>query len=446
MFSMDLLLGAVVLGVLLGCFYAAVSVGLSVSFGLLDVPHVAHPAFLVLASYCVFLLNDRYDIDPLLAGLLIMPVFFVFGLVAYRIYYEIFEKRGSDAAVRGIAFFFGIAFIIEVLIFFSSASTSNRWRQPISASLALRRVPHPDPATGRFRGRARADGPARAVSVENLHRPRDQGGGAGRGGAAADGRESGAHQAMGLRYRDRGARDGRRAVDHRRPGRADPRPRLYRAHVLRRRAGRARQHERHAGRGPDPRRRRVHRAHGVRHLLGAGGLVRACCWSCSPSARKVCLADDDAQQHCLLGRRGGLPRRGAGDAQVVRNEYPFFAGYVVLQFIVLATAWNILGGYAGYVNFGTNAFFGVGAYTAVALYKVSARRWWCRSRRRRLSDAARPRGRSADPAAARHLLLDRDDRAGDHHRDRGHELALRRRRGRASSCSGRLSWRRSTAM
>ena len=62
---MDLLLNAVVLGVLLGCFYAAVSLGLSVSFGLLDVPHVAHPAFLVMASYAVFFLNDRYEIDPL---------------------------------------------------------------------------------------------------------------------------------------------------------------------------------------------------------------------------------------------------------------------------------------------------------------------------------------------------------------------------------------------
>ena len=54
MFSIDLLRDAVVLGVLLGCFYAAVSVGLSISFGLLDVPHVAHPAFLVLASYGVY--------------------------------------------------------------------------------------------------------------------------------------------------------------------------------------------------------------------------------------------------------------------------------------------------------------------------------------------------------------------------------------------------------
>jgi branched-chain amino acid transport system permease protein len=115
-FSLDLLLNAVVLGVLLGCFYAAVSLGLSVSFGLLDVPHVAHPAFLVLASYGVYFLNDSYDVDPLLAGLLITPLLFLFGLAAYRIYYETFERRGSDAGVRGIAFLFGIAFIIEVLI------------------------------------------------------------------------------------------------------------------------------------------------------------------------------------------------------------------------------------------------------------------------------------------------------------------------------------------
>jgi len=115
-FSWDLLLGAVLLGVLLGCFYAAVSVGLSISFGLLDVPQVAHPAFLVLASYGVYLLNDSFDIDPLLAGFLISPLFFLLGLVTYRLYYETFEKRGSDAGVRGIAFFFGIAFIVEVLI------------------------------------------------------------------------------------------------------------------------------------------------------------------------------------------------------------------------------------------------------------------------------------------------------------------------------------------
>ena len=63
-------------------------------------------------------------------------------------------------------------------------------------------------------------------------------------------------------------------------------------------------------------------------------------------------------------------------ALTIRNEYAFFAGFVVLQFIVLATAWNILGGYAGYVNFGTSAFFGVGVYTAVFLLKAVAAPLW----------------------------------------------------------------------
>jgi branched-chain amino acid transport system permease protein len=51
-------------------------------------------------------------------------------------------------------------------------------------------------------------------------------------------------------------------------------------------------------------------------------------------------------------------------------DYAFFAGYTILQFIVLATAWNILGGYCGYVNFGSAAFFALGAYSSVFMYKA----------------------------------------------------------------------------
>ena len=66
---------------------------------------------------------------------------------------------------------------------------------------------------------------------------------------------------------------------------------------------------------------------------------------------------------CLLGAAAGMALSGI-------NEYFFYAAFVVLQFVVLATAWNILGGYAGYVNFGTAAFFGLGAYTAVLMFKA----------------------------------------------------------------------------
>src|SRR5262245_55758081 len=57
----------------------------------------------------------------------------------------------------------------------------------------------------------------------------------------------------------------------------------------------------------------------------------------------------------------------------IGNEYFFFAGYVVLQYIVLSTAWNILGGYTGYINFGTGAFFAIGAYSSVVLHNLHAK-------------------------------------------------------------------------
>jgi len=57
-------------------------------------------------------------------------------------------------------------------------------------------------------------------------------------------------------------------------------------------------------------------------------------------------------------------------AVALGNDYYFFAGYVVLQYVVLSTAWNILGGYCGYVNFGSAAFFALGAYSTVALHRL----------------------------------------------------------------------------
>ena len=60
-----------------------------------------------------------------------------------------------------------------------------------------------------------------------------------------------------------------------------------------------------------------------------------------------------------------------GITRWIGNSYAFFAAYVVVQYIVLGTAWNILGGYTGYVNFGITAFFAIGAYSSVVLYKLT---------------------------------------------------------------------------
>ena len=100
---------------MLGGFYAALSIGLSISFGLLDIVNIAHPAFIILGAFICFVFNSHYGIDPILMGIIFSPVFFLFGLLIYRIYYERFEKTGAEA-LRGLAFFFGLMFIIEVIL------------------------------------------------------------------------------------------------------------------------------------------------------------------------------------------------------------------------------------------------------------------------------------------------------------------------------------------
>ncbi len=113
--SLDLLLNALVSGLLLGGFYAAVSIGVAISFGLLDVVNIAHPAFILLGSYVAFLGNTVLGIDPILAALIAMPAFYFLGMLAYQVYYVAFERR-DDQSIRGLSFFFGLLFITEVAL------------------------------------------------------------------------------------------------------------------------------------------------------------------------------------------------------------------------------------------------------------------------------------------------------------------------------------------
>ena len=110
-----LLVNAIVSGLLLGGFYAAVSVGLALSFGMLDIANLAHPAFIILGSFIVYTLNVDFGVDPVVAGVLALPFFYVLGSAIYQIYYYSFERRGEEA-LRGLAFFFGILFITEVAL------------------------------------------------------------------------------------------------------------------------------------------------------------------------------------------------------------------------------------------------------------------------------------------------------------------------------------------
>jgi len=111
----DLFSNAIVAGILLGAFYAAVAVGLAITFGQLDIVNIAHPAFVIAGSYCTWIINTRLGLDPVLIGVLLTPIFFVVGAGIYRIYYAAFERTGQES-LSGLAFFFGMMFIIEVVL------------------------------------------------------------------------------------------------------------------------------------------------------------------------------------------------------------------------------------------------------------------------------------------------------------------------------------------
>ena len=112
---LDLLINAIIAGLLLGGFYAAVTVGVSISFGMLDVVNIAHPAFIILGSYIAYILNTTYGLDPILVAIVTLPAFYLLGAAVYQIYYVAFERRGQEA-LRGLAFFFGLLFITEVAL------------------------------------------------------------------------------------------------------------------------------------------------------------------------------------------------------------------------------------------------------------------------------------------------------------------------------------------
>ncbi|HEY5064049.1 MAG TPA: branched-chain amino acid ABC transporter permease [Xanthobacteraceae bacterium] len=114
-FSFDLLTNAIVSGILIGGFYAAMASGVSLSFGILDIVNIAHPAFIILGSYAAYMMNHDFGLDPILTSIIMLPAFYALGAGIYQIYYVAFEKRGQES-LRGLAFFFGLLFITEVTL------------------------------------------------------------------------------------------------------------------------------------------------------------------------------------------------------------------------------------------------------------------------------------------------------------------------------------------
>ena len=171
-------------GLLLAGFYAAVAVGISIAFGMLDVVNIAHPGFIILGSYVALIVNQWLGVDPIVISVVLSPAFFLLGMILYRVYYLAFERRGQES-LRGLAFFFGILFITEVVLILiygvdyqqvKTEYSETTWRLGavdfplrllvpclVSVAMVVGAADLPQPHVLRPRGARRGAGPARAA-------------------------------------------------------------------------------------------------------------------------------------------------------------------------------------------------------------------------------------------------------------------------------------------
>lgn len=115
MTALDLTLNALATGVMLGSIYALMALGLAITFGVLHIPNVAHPALVVTGAYAVIALN-RWGVDPIVAGFLWAPAFYLLGLAFYGFYARAFEARGGGNTLQSLTLFFGLSLVVEVAL------------------------------------------------------------------------------------------------------------------------------------------------------------------------------------------------------------------------------------------------------------------------------------------------------------------------------------------
>ncbi len=367
----------IIAGLLLGGFYAAVTVGISISFGILDIVNIAHPAFIILGSYIAYILNQRRSGSiRSWPAIVVLPVFYALGAAVYQVYYAVVRKARPGRAARARVF-------LRPVVRHRSAADpgvrrrlSLRRRRPISARRWHLGVHGPPAAhAGALRDLAadvrrccssicRATFTGRAIMAVS----QDQ-------------------LALQLMAAD--------PIQIKRIAFAIS---IATASIAGALLIVIQPVEPSVGREYIGRVFAICVLGGLASLPGTViaamllGVVESITatfygpsWAPAVSfgflladagvpAGRDCSDDRpcDVRSLSSISQHRWSARLFFAFARWLGNDYLFFAGYTVLQFIVLATAWNILGGYCGYVNFGSAAFFAVGAYSTVALHKLAA--------------------------------------------------------------------------
>ncbi len=134
---MDLLLNALAGGVLLGSIYTAIALGLAITFGILHIPNIAHPTLVVAGAFFI-LLAGGWGVDPLVAAVVGLPLFYLLGMALYAFYAQTFERRGRANVLQSLTLFFGLSLVLEILLVMAFGSELRSASVPyIGTSLAF---------------------------------------------------------------------------------------------------------------------------------------------------------------------------------------------------------------------------------------------------------------------------------------------------------------------
>ncbi|WP_117194298.1 branched-chain amino acid ABC transporter permease [Rhizobium terrae] len=121
MLSIDILLNAVVTGILLGSVYASLALGLGITFGILHIPNIAHPTLVIAGAFFVYTFG-QWGFDPIFAALIGLAPFYILGVALYIFYSRVFERRGGANVLQSLTLFFGLSLVIEILLALSFGS------------------------------------------------------------------------------------------------------------------------------------------------------------------------------------------------------------------------------------------------------------------------------------------------------------------------------------
>lgn len=117
------------LGLLLGGVYALFASGLTLVFGVMRIVNIAHPAFIYLAAFIAYHLNQQFSIDPIASIAFTMPLMFIFGVVIYRLILS--RQAESHRYVEmTVLLTFAMALIIEGALAYLFTGTIRTVRPP----------------------------------------------------------------------------------------------------------------------------------------------------------------------------------------------------------------------------------------------------------------------------------------------------------------------------